>query len=157
MTQQQRKAITDMLRASPFFLAGDPREQRPLFESMITAPWVPADVVTTPGQLSGVPIISVGIPGTTTDGVILYFHGGFFAIGSAAASVGLAADRRGLTWPVPGTASRPRLMSTRSSPPMPSASGPATTGRRGCVRSRGEPGLRQPVWPAAAADPGRIA
>ena len=29
--------------------------------------------------------------GTTTDGVILYFHGGFFAIGSAAASVGLAA------------------------------------------------------------------
>jgi acetyl esterase/lipase len=39
-----------------------------------------------------VPVIYVDIPGTTTDGVILYFHGGFFAIGSAATSVGLAAD-----------------------------------------------------------------
>jgi acetyl esterase/lipase len=39
-----------------------------------------------------VPVIRVDIPGTTTDGVILYFHGGFFAGGSAAASVGLASD-----------------------------------------------------------------
>jgi epsilon-lactone hydrolase len=38
-----------------------------------------------------VPVIRVDIPGTTTDGVIVYFHGGFFAIGSAATSVGLAA------------------------------------------------------------------
>jgi acetyl esterase/lipase len=90
MTQHQREAIAEMLRASPFDPAGDLREQRPLFESMITA--APADVVTTPGQLGGVPVISVGIPGTTTNGVILYFHGGFFAIGSAAASVSLAAD-----------------------------------------------------------------
>ena len=53
---------------------------------------MPADVVTTPGQLGGVPVISVDIPGTTTDGVIVYFHGGFFAIGSAASPVGLASD-----------------------------------------------------------------
>jgi acetyl esterase/lipase len=81
-----------MLRASPFDPAGDLREQRPLFNKMITVGPVPADVVTTPGQLGGVPVIHVDIPGTTTDGVILYFHGGFFAIGSAAASAGLAAD-----------------------------------------------------------------
>ena len=93
MTQQQREAITDMLRASPFNPAGDLREQRPLFDKMIAAAPVPADVVTTPGQLGGVPVIRVDIPGTTTpDGVIMYFHGGFFAIGSAAASVGLASD-----------------------------------------------------------------
>jgi len=100
MTQQQREAIAGMLRASPFDPAGDLREQRPLFDKMIAAAPVPADVVTTPGQLGGVPVISVDVPGTTTDGVILYFHGGFFlyfhggffAIGSAAASVGLAAD-----------------------------------------------------------------
>jgi epsilon-lactone hydrolase len=90
MTQQQREAIAGMLRASPFDPAGDLREQRPLFDKMVTAAPVPADVVTTPGQLGGVPVIRVDIPGTTTDGVILYFHGGFFAIGSAAASVGLA-------------------------------------------------------------------
>src|SRR5215470_14032921 len=94
MTQQQREAIAGMLRASPFDPAGDLREQRPLFDKMIAAAPVPADVVTSPGQLGGVPVIRVDIPGTTTttDGVILYFHGGFFAIGSAAASVGLASE-----------------------------------------------------------------
>jgi epsilon-lactone hydrolase len=92
VTQQQREAIAGMLRASPFDPAGDLREQRPLFEKMIAAAPVPGDVVTTPGQLGGVPVIDVDIPGTTTDGVIVYFHGGFFAIGSAATSVGLAAD-----------------------------------------------------------------
>ena len=92
MTQQQREVVAGMLRASPFDPAGDLREQRPLFDKMIAAAPVPADVVTTPGQLGGVPVISVDVPGTTTDGVILYFHGGFFAIGSAAASMGLASD-----------------------------------------------------------------
>jgi acetyl esterase/lipase len=91
MTQQQRDAVAGMLRASPFDPAGDLREQRPLFEKMIAAAPVPADVVTTGGQLGGVPVIRVDIPGTTTGGLILYFHGGF-AIGSAAASVGLACD-----------------------------------------------------------------
>ena len=84
MTQQQRDAITGMLRASPFDRAGDLCEQRPLFNKMITAGPVPADVVTTPGQLGDVPVIRVGMPGTTTDGVI-FFHRGFFGIGSAAA------------------------------------------------------------------------
>src|ERR1039458_3409905 len=82
MTQQQREAIKSMLTASPMDPAGDPLEQRPLFEQMITAIPVPADVVTTPGQLGGVPVVTIDIPGTTTEGVILYFHGGFFAIGS---------------------------------------------------------------------------
>jgi epsilon-lactone hydrolase len=79
-----------MLRASPFEPAGDLREQRPPFDKMIAAAPVPADVVATPGQLGRVPVIFVDIPGTTTDGVIVYFYGGFFAIGSAASSVGLA-------------------------------------------------------------------
>jgi acetyl esterase/lipase len=90
MTQQQREAIASMLRASPFNPAGDLREQRPLFEKMIAAAPVPADVVTTTGHLGGVPVTYIDIPGITAGGVILYFHGGFFAIGSAADSVGLA-------------------------------------------------------------------
>jgi hypothetical protein len=44
MTQQQREAIASMLRASPFNPAGDLREQRPLFEKMVAAAPVPADV-----------------------------------------------------------------------------------------------------------------
>jgi epsilon-lactone hydrolase len=91
MIQQQREAVGGVLRASPFGPAGDLREQRPLFDKMIAVAPVPADVVTTPGQLGGVPVIRVDIPATTTDGVIVYFHGGFFAIGSAATSAGLAA------------------------------------------------------------------
>jgi epsilon-lactone hydrolase len=79
-----------MLHASPFNPAGDPREQRPPFDKMAAAAPVPLDVVTPPGQLGGVPVIRIDIPGTTTiDGDIVYFHGGFFPIGSAAASVGL--------------------------------------------------------------------
>jgi epsilon-lactone hydrolase len=70
MTQQQREAIAGMLRASPFDPAGDLRGQRPLVEKMIAAAPVPADVVTTPGTLGGVPVIYVAIPGTTTDGVL---------------------------------------------------------------------------------------
>jgi epsilon-lactone hydrolase len=91
MTQQQREAIAAMLRASPFNPAGDLREQRPLFEKMMAAAPVPGDVVTTDGRLGGVPVIYVDIPGTTTDGVIVYFHGGFFAIGSE--------NRPAPTWP----------------------------------------------------------
>jgi predicted SnoaL-like aldol condensation-catalyzing enzyme len=74
MTQQQREAVAGTLRASLFNPAGDLREQRPLFDKMMTAAPVPADVVTTPGQLGGVPVIYVDIPG------------------SAATSVGLASD-----------------------------------------------------------------
>ena len=92
MSQQQRELIDRMLRESPLDPAGDPAEQRPLFERMIAAIPVPEDVIATPGQLGDVPVTFVDIPGTTTDGTILYFHGGFFAIGSAAASVGLASD-----------------------------------------------------------------
>jgi epsilon-lactone hydrolase len=90
-----------MLRASPFDPACAPREQRPLFVKMVAAAPVPADVVTTGGQLGGAPVIRVDIPGTTAGGVIVYFHGGFFAIGSAAASVGPACDlaaRRACRW-----------------------------------------------------------
>ena len=92
MTQQQREAIAGMLRASPFDPAGDLNEQRPLFEKLVTAALVPGNVVAAPGQLGGVPVVYVDIPGTTTEGVILFFHGGFFAIGSAGTSVGLASD-----------------------------------------------------------------
>jgi hypothetical protein len=102
MTWQQREAVAGMLRASPFDPAGRPREQRLLFSKMITAAPVPADVITAPGQLGGVPVIRVEVPGTTTGGVIVYFHSGFFAIGSAAALVGLVSpyrrDRRAVGW-----------------------------------------------------------
>jgi epsilon-lactone hydrolase len=70
MTLQQREAFAGMLRASPLDPAGDLREQRPLFDKTVAAVPVPADVVTTPGQLGGVPVIYVDIPRTTTDTIL---------------------------------------------------------------------------------------
>lgn len=92
MTTAQRDTIDAILRTRPFDPAGDPLEQRERFERVVAAAPVPADVVTTRGDLGGVPVLTIEIPGVSTEGTVLYFHGGFFAIGSAAASVGLAAD-----------------------------------------------------------------
>jgi hypothetical protein len=50
MTQLQREAIAGMLRASPFDPAGDLREQRPLFEKMISTAPVRTDVANTLGN-----------------------------------------------------------------------------------------------------------
>jgi epsilon-lactone hydrolase len=57
MTQQQCEPIDSVLRASPFDPAGDLREQRPLFDTMVTATPLPGDVLTTPGQLGGTAVI----------------------------------------------------------------------------------------------------
>jgi acetyl esterase/lipase len=113
---------------------------------MIAAAPVPADVVTTPGQLGGVPVIRIDIPGTTTDGVIVYFHGGFFAIGSAAASVGLAV----------GLARQARMpvvtVDYRLAPehPCPAAPDDAMTAYRACsTPARTSPASRSPANPPA--------
>lgn len=53
MTTAQRDAIDAILRTRPFDPAGDPLEQRGRFGRVVTAAPVPADVVTTPGDLGG--------------------------------------------------------------------------------------------------------
>src|ERR1041384_2652581 len=92
MTQQQRDLVHQLLRESPLDLGGDVHVQRPLLEQMLTAHRPPADVITTPGDLGGVRAVFVEIAGVDSEGVILFFHGGVFALGSADASVGLVSD-----------------------------------------------------------------
>jgi acetyl esterase/lipase len=46
----------------------------------------------TPGVLGGVPTLEVEIAGSEPEGVLLWFHGGFYVLGSARASADLAAD-----------------------------------------------------------------
>jgi monoterpene epsilon-lactone hydrolase len=53
---------------------------------------VPADIQQKQTSLGGVDAIEVTIDGTATEGVILYFHGGVYVIGTAAASVSLAGE-----------------------------------------------------------------
>jgi acetyl esterase/lipase len=81
-----------MLRDAPLDLGGDVAEQRVIFEEMMAAIPVPADVTTSSGSLGGIPVVNVEVAGADPERVIFYLHGGAYAIGTAASSVGLASD-----------------------------------------------------------------
>ena len=92
MSQQQRDALDQLLRDAPLDLGGDVAEQRVIFEEMMAAIPVPADVTTSSGSLGGVVVVNVEAAGADHASVIFYLHGGAYAIGTAASSVGLASD-----------------------------------------------------------------
>lgn len=92
MSKQQRQDLDALLRHGPLDIGGDVAEQRAVFHDMIASIPLPDDVTTTPGRLGGVPVVTVETPGNHPSAVLLYFHGGAYALGSAADSVGLAAD-----------------------------------------------------------------
>ena len=92
MSQQQRDALDQLLRDAPLDLGGDVAEQRAIFEEMMAAIPVPADVTTSSGSLGGIGVVTVKAAGADPQKVIFYLHGGAYAIGTAASSVGLASD-----------------------------------------------------------------
>jgi len=92
VTQQQRDALDQLLRDAPLDLGGDVAEQRVVFEEMMAAIPSPADVTTSSGSLGGIPVVNVEVAGADHASVIFYLHGGAYAIGTAASSVGLASD-----------------------------------------------------------------
>ncbi|MEU2620517.1 alpha/beta hydrolase [Streptomyces sp. NPDC007157] len=92
MSGQQRRDLDEMLRHAPLDVGGDVAEARAVFHTMMTSIPLPPEVTTTPGRLGGVPVVTVETPGGDQSDVVLYFHGGAYAIGSAADAVGLAAD-----------------------------------------------------------------
>ena len=92
MSQQQRDALDQLLRDGPLDLGGDVAEQRVIFEEMMAAIPVPADVTTSSGSLGGIGVINVETEGADPTRIIFYLHGGAYAIGTAASSVGLASD-----------------------------------------------------------------
>jgi epsilon-lactone hydrolase len=92
VSQQQRDALDQLLRDAPLDLGGDVAEQRVIFEEMMAAIPVPADVTTSSGSLGGIPVVNVEAAGADHASVIFYLHGGAYALGTAASSVGLASD-----------------------------------------------------------------
>jgi monoterpene epsilon-lactone hydrolase len=92
VSKQQRDDLGEMLRAAPVDLEGNVSEQRIIFEEMMAANPTPADVETSAGTLGAIPVVIVDVAGAGSEDVLLYFHGGAYAIGSAASSVGLASD-----------------------------------------------------------------
>ena len=92
MSQQQRDDLDRLLRDAPLDLGGDVAEQRVIFEEMMAAIPVRADVTTSSGSLSGIPVVNVEVAGADPERTIFYLHGGACTIGTAASSVGLASD-----------------------------------------------------------------
>ena len=92
MSRQQREALEQLLRDAPLDLGGDVAEQRVIFEEMMAAIPVPADVTTSSATLGGIPVVKVEAANADPEWVIFYLHGGAYAIGTAASSVGLASD-----------------------------------------------------------------
>jgi epsilon-lactone hydrolase len=92
VSQQQRDALDELLRGGPLDLGGDVAEQRVIFEEMMAAIPVAADVTTSSASLGGIPVVNVEVAGADKSSVIFYLHGGAYAIGTAASSVGLASD-----------------------------------------------------------------
>ena len=92
MSTQQRETIDQMLRHGELDLGGEVGEQRRLFADLLSAVPLPGDVRTEAGALGDVPVVTIAVDGTTPRGTILYFHGGAFALGSAALSAGLASE-----------------------------------------------------------------
>jgi acetyl esterase/lipase len=92
MGQKERDALDELMRNSPLDLGGEVRQQRQIFEEMLGARPQAADVTTIAASLGGVPALFIDAAEASPDEVIMYFHGGAYAVGTAASSVGLASD-----------------------------------------------------------------
>jgi monoterpene epsilon-lactone hydrolase len=92
MSEQQRADLDATLRQAPFDLNGDLAALRSGFEEVMRRIPIADDVRRTDIGLRGVGAVEVSVGGADTSNVILYFHGGVYVIGSASATVPLAAD-----------------------------------------------------------------
>jgi monoterpene epsilon-lactone hydrolase len=92
MSQQQQDALDTMLRDGPLDVGGDVAEQRQVFEQMMSQVPAPEGVTTSAEPIGGIDALTLTVEDASDANVILYFHGGAFAIGTAAASVPLAGD-----------------------------------------------------------------
>ena len=91
-TENERAALDTMLRDGPLDLGGELAEQRAVMEEMMASIPLPDGVTTAETAIGGIPAVGVDGPGGRADRVILYFHGGAYALGSARAGVPLAAE-----------------------------------------------------------------
>lgn len=92
MSQQQRDALDQMMRNGPLDIAGDPTGQRVVFERMLTARPLAGDVTVTPGVLGGVPVLTIEVGRVSTETVLLWFHGGWYVMGTPRTSAGLSSE-----------------------------------------------------------------
>jgi monoterpene epsilon-lactone hydrolase len=92
VSTEQRATLDAILRQSAFPADSDVYEQRRLLKELLSAQPLPADVTVTAGELGGVPTAEITVDGVEPRHVVLYFHGGVYAMGEAALAADLASQ-----------------------------------------------------------------
>ena len=92
MSTEQQEALDAILRQSAFPVGSDVDEQRRLLRELTSAQPLPVDVTVTAAALGGVPTAEIRIDGIEPRHVVLYFHGGVYAIGDAFLAADLASQ-----------------------------------------------------------------
>jgi acetyl esterase/lipase len=96
VSKEQKLALDAILRQGGLDLQADVPTLRATFNELMARIPVPDDVQQSPTTIGGVGAIEVTVRGAAadadSDGVILYFHGGVYVIGTAAATVPLVGD-----------------------------------------------------------------
>ncbi|HEX6445387.1 MAG TPA: alpha/beta hydrolase [Streptosporangiales bacterium] len=91
MSQQQRAAIDALLRGAPYDPSASIADERAPFAQAQTRP-LPEGVTARTATLGGRPALELRIPGPAGPAVLLYLHGGAYALGSARTGASLAAQ-----------------------------------------------------------------
>jgi epsilon-lactone hydrolase len=92
VSTEQRDNLDAILRKSAFPVDIDVSEQRRLLRELTSAQPLPPGVTVTAAALGGVPTAEITIDGIEPRHVVLYFHGGVYALGDAFQAAGLASQ-----------------------------------------------------------------
>jgi len=92
VSTEQRETLDAILRQSAFPAGLGVSEQRRLLRELVSAQPLPADVTVTEAELGGVGVAEITVDGIEPRHVVLYFHGGVYALGDAFSAAGLASQ-----------------------------------------------------------------
>jgi len=92
VSTEQRENLEAILRQSAIPAGLEVGEQRRLLKELVSAQPLPADVTVTAAALGGVPTAEITVAGIEPRHVVLYFHGGVYALGDAVSAASLAAQ-----------------------------------------------------------------
>jgi monoterpene epsilon-lactone hydrolase len=92
MSKEQQLQLDAILRHGGLDTSADVPTLRAAFSALMAQVPVPPDVQQSPVEIGGVAGVEVTIEGNASENVILYFHGGVYVIGYAAATVPLVGD-----------------------------------------------------------------
>jgi acetyl esterase/lipase len=92
MSKEQQRQLDAILRQGGLDTSADVPTLRAAFSELMARVPVAPDVQQSPVEIGGVAGVEVTVQGNEAENVILYFHGGVYVIGYAAATVPLVGD-----------------------------------------------------------------